>query len=398
MKRTLLVLLILVSLASFSQTLKTKTAKVFQPYGSYTTREVTHGDLTYTCYTDEKGNEIRHGNFTYKYNLYQDIPFNNIWAEGKETYNVSITGKYKDGNIDGTWQLSVIRKNAQYQGKIFYSRNRSLTANFSKGKPNGLWKYSATTTWSIFNDNTLRIERSTDMLSKPTSVSIIANFNEGIPSGKFDSKIMNDYSGDFYNGSDIEFVAIFDENGNATKYDKLSLKNYKEDIYYNTNISIPEYEENPAHYNIKECELKIDLDEYIYDYFLSNDFNWDELVGTPNFGNGVFKYKEIIPIPKISFISLEMPWTLEKFLKSRNIIIEEQTEEQCLEISHVVKNLKDIVKNAKENNDLLPDDRILTDYEQYIPKLDSAEVFFTNAYESKKAERLKKEEEAKLLA
>ena len=46
----------------------------------------------------------------------------------------------------------------------------------------------------------------------------------------------------------------------------------------------------------------------------------------------------------------------------------------------------------------MSDDRILTDYEQYIPKLDSAEVFFTKAYESKKEERLKKEEEAKLLA
>lgn len=395
MKKVLSILFMICSLVSFSQTLKTKTEKISQDYGSNSPREVSNGDITYTYYTDEKGNEIRHGSFTYKYNLYQDIPFDDPWAEGKETVIVNISGKFKNGMRDGAWQLNVTEKNTHDKHK-FYDRVSNLTANFSDGKPNGLWKYSATKTYLKYDRNKYRLVVDKDYVT--TTVNISANFNNGLLSGSLDYK-------ETPNSSSTNFNAKFDSSSGVLEYSKIdpNLINYKENIYYRNNVLLDDYIKNPEHYYIEEKSL--DFSNSVYSYFLSTVFNWTYIGDTygrwgylePKFEGGF--YKIIVRKPSVLLVDIKMPYWLKNYLRyGENIDILLKTEEECLELLNMVIQLKNIIKDAKENNDLLPEDKILTDYEQYIPKLDSAEVFLINASESKKAERLKQEEEAKLLA
>ncbi len=396
MKNFYLILLSLISIHGLTQNLKT------------TTRDVYHevwtgkGKATYTYYEDENYNETRQGNYSYNFKVSEHVPIVDV----NQLFSLSITGNYKADLKDGKWTFIVTEKYIQELGNVYFNGNTKLVANFKNGKPHGLWQLTRNKTYYKYEFYSL------NQMENPTKISITANFDNGVLIGDLSFNEENDY----FTGWSTEMNAKLDEKGNMIRYKENSTVGihdyqFSEGIFFkhiykdlakaNTKFDdskvtdwtekVTEYKTSPELFTLKDKKFSFD----VFKYFTQDIFNFAKIDGdVPEFDGGY--YKEIVRRPQVSFISL-LPWILNEFLNNKNVDIAEQTEKQCLEICNTIKELRFTITNAQENNGLLPDGKILTDYEQYIPKLDSAEVFFTNAYESKKAERLKKEKEAKLL-
>ncbi|MDD4236891.1 MAG: hypothetical protein PHF99_12830, partial [Bacteroidales bacterium] len=397
MKNFYIILLSLISIHGFTQNLKTTTRDVYHEVWSGI------GKATFSYYEDENYNETRHGNYSYSFKVSDHVPIVDV----NRLFSLSITGKYKEGLKDGKWSFVVTEKYIQELGSVYFNGNTKLIANFKNGKPHGLWQLTRNKTYYKYEFYSL------NQMENPTKISITANFDNGVLIGDLSFNEVNDY----FTGWTTAVSAKLDEKGNIIRYKETStvgihdyqfseglfLKHiYKDLAKANTKFDdskVTDWTEKVTAYKISPELFKLKDEKFRFDflkYFTQDIFNFAKIDGDmPEFDGGY--YKEIVHRPQVSFISL-LPWILNEYLNNKNVDIAKQTEEQCIEICNTIKELRITITKAQENNGLLSDDRILTDYEQYIPKLDSAEVFFTNAYESKKAERLKKEEEAKLLA
>jgi hypothetical protein len=134
MKRLLLIFTcLLITLSTYSQVLKTYSGQynINEPIERIPYDEL-KGNARYTYYENKDYERILSGNFIYSGN------YTNIFGT---KMNVNSTGAYKDNLKNGIWQSKLVLTN----GKKILNYNALL--NYSKGIPNGLWKFD-------FSDNT----------------------------------------------------------------------------------------------------------------------------------------------------------------------------------------------------------------------------------------------------
>ena len=137
--------------------------------GEYPNEFGSKGVATYTYYIDTKtSNYVKHGLFKY------------IMKQGNN-YNAVFNGSFKNGKRDGIWNFNITRLDDP-SDNVFYTGSITLTANYINGLPNGSWNYS----------NTMKYRgkvfipgggfRWGNYISEPT-VTVSANFKNGITIG-----------------------------------------------------------------------------------------------------------------------------------------------------------------------------------------------------------------------
>ena len=123
MKKILSILMTLLTLSTFSQTLKTFN-------GAFSDGKLQNGIAVYTYYEDPETHEyLKQGSFKYTFNGKGDYV----------GYNQTITGNFEKGLKTGTWTYSITMsdfgsKNPYFTGTI------SLVSNYINGYADGNWK------------------------------------------------------------------------------------------------------------------------------------------------------------------------------------------------------------------------------------------------------------------
>ncbi len=123
---TLAVSLILFNTISFSQ-------KIERYSGIFFNGQDIKGDANFSYYTDNKNNQIKSGSFRYSAR-----EKNKNWH-----YSHNINGKYDEGMKIGKWSYTLNSKEKKIDKEgYFYDITVSLTANYNQGIPEGQWDYS----------------------------------------------------------------------------------------------------------------------------------------------------------------------------------------------------------------------------------------------------------------
>lgn len=151
------------------------------------------GDVTYTYRMDDKTREhIKHGTFRYTVKARED----------QSRFNHYITGSFIDNLKDGTWSYKINQKDFRLQDRRLYTTGTvSLDASYTKGVPNGKWRYETALRnregekkqdrWTWGRYDTVR------------TVIVELNFTNGIITGPFYAKVEKEF----------EISGNFDENG-----------------------------------------------------------------------------------------------------------------------------------------------------------------------------------------
>ena len=169
---------------------------------------------TYTYYVDSKtGNNVKNGFFKY------------VMKQGNN-YNAVFNGSFKNGKRDGLWSYSITRLDDP-SDNVFYTGSISLTANYINGLPNGTWNYSNTMKYrgkayapgGGFNWG--------NYISEP-SISAIANFKNGITIGPI--SIINGI------GNYSIVKGSFNSNGFLDKTWKLRSSREEDEMTFNNGI------------------------------------------------------------------------------------------------------------------------------------------------------------------
>ncbi len=127
MKLSLLVVFVFASIFASAQ-------DVLHYDGPFKNAENEAGEATYSFYVNaENGKQVKHGPFRYKVKLKKD---------DMRVYR-NISGEYKSGWKDGTWEYVYTTKDKKEADGYYYSYNISMTANYDEGWPNGVWDYSS---------------------------------------------------------------------------------------------------------------------------------------------------------------------------------------------------------------------------------------------------------------
>ncbi len=164
-----------------------------------------HGTFDYNYYEDDRGNYVKHGNFSIKGSATHEVKKRNGKDIYTETYYAS--GKYVDGWLDGTLTITHrYQLNNQFQ-------EWSLTANFKNGLPHGEWK-------NIYKD------------AGTSNTHAICHFNEGQMVGKVDFDWYGGNNGDFTNSHTKYINGELDQEGRnhgkwIEKYTDGSTKEYE---------------------------------------------------------------------------------------------------------------------------------------------------------------------------
>lgn len=180
MKRLLLSFTcLLITLSTYSQVLKTFSGQynINKPLGEIPFDRV-KGNAKYTYFENKDYERILSGNFIYSGN------YTNIFGA---KMNVNSTGAYKDNLKNGIWQSKLVLSN----GKKIVNFNALL--NYSKGIPNGLWKFDGNNN----NNNN----------NKTNTENAVLTFTNNIVVGKFTIRNL---------GKKVEILGQNDNNGFLT--------------------------------------------------------------------------------------------------------------------------------------------------------------------------------------
>ncbi|MFA5520126.1 MAG: hypothetical protein WDA74_12820 [Spirochaetota bacterium] len=110
---------------SFGQTTQTKT----ESYDG--------GTLTYDYYIDNESSEmVKHGSFKYEKHIKNTNPVGSL--------DVSINGKFKNGNRDGIFEYKINSKDFPNSGGTYTTKNETGILTYKEGVPNGKWQISGT--------------------------------------------------------------------------------------------------------------------------------------------------------------------------------------------------------------------------------------------------------------
>ncbi|GHC57659.1 hypothetical protein [Ulvibacter litoralis] len=175
MKNILLITFLLISTFTNAQ----KAPKVF-------TDTFEDGKLTYSYYIDNETSEmVKHGNFKYEKKLTSE--------RTNGTLTNLITGNFKDGLRDGTFQYNIKTKDYPNYVGTYTTKITSATLTYSNGLPNGIWKVSSS--WRT-RDYNYRLEKYTwSKYSDYSTEYAETNFKNGIATGKTKFKNAEDKEG-----------------------------------------------------------------------------------------------------------------------------------------------------------------------------------------------------------
>lgn len=127
MKFSLLVVFVFASIIASAQ-------DILRYDGPFENARHEKGTATYSYYKNaETGKLVKHGPFRYKVKI----------KDSKKRIYRNITGEYKSGWKDGTWEYSYTTKDLKKKDGYYYSYNVHMVANYDAGWPNGEWTYTA---------------------------------------------------------------------------------------------------------------------------------------------------------------------------------------------------------------------------------------------------------------
>lgn len=139
MKRLLLnFTCLLITLSTYSQVLKTYSGQynINKTIGKIPFNLV-KGNAKYTYFENKDYERILSGNFIY----------NGSYSNYGNKMNINSTGNFKDNLKNGIWQSKIVMSIGKETG------NFNVLLNYSKGIPNGLWKYDYLVKGVIKSDN-----------------------------------------------------------------------------------------------------------------------------------------------------------------------------------------------------------------------------------------------------
>jgi hypothetical protein len=408
MKKIGIFILILVSFSINAQKLKTVNTAI--EYEGFFMGNPT-GKATYTCYEDEKMNDIRHGKFNFTYNA--DAKINDYISE-RQTRSFTITGNYKNGFKDGTWVFTLVDKNV-FDGYRYYTGTLKLTANFKDGKPNGNWTFAEQ--WSSKTIQYYSLEASGYPAVNNT---LSANFNMGVLNGNLS------YSASKENNK----IAIsFDSKGYITSYvdetdkykDVYIFENLllKQTIYKNKasgkaetkdySLDIIEYNSKPDYYTTTTKKMDF-FPNYFWNKFNKDEFNFKNIDdNVPTFDGGYYQIlnkrseintyglldryinddfstiKEAILLyldGNSSTLENKMQdyiTTVENKIQDKDYITIDKISNQLFELENSLPNIIKIIKETDKNSFITPNFDIYTDFKEgNIAKFDSIYALISN--------------------
>lgn len=288
-KPVLIVFLLLLFSSLIAQTIKTRTVEIPQS-GSYV-----KGKATFSYYEDNNGNEIKNGNYTY--NFQDKGNLSGFSYTYPYLYKITVSGSFKNGEMDGLWTFTVMCDNQQMSSELFRYGTKKLTANFKNGIPEGNWSYYCNYKSKISKTHNLITELITAPENRQPDQTMAATFingksvglykgTDGIKSINITSNNNNECLSFSYQEDGVELTRIFD-NGVLIKEIAKNISTGKANIQEDNS----DYLSNKTLYCLRDTT---EVTNFLND-FLSDEFNLVNIVShIPEMrGPSYYNYRKI---------------------------------------------------------------------------------------------------------